>query len=213
MQQQSPLCPSPSWPIANWLKFLTSLSALLFLPHRKPSHLCPSLVLISRPQRFGALKLCLTFIVFQACGIYYHFFALSLTWARGIFVLSNLFFVLDSTGSIFNLGTLFALPFTSAWGWWGAEPDRQWRQQCCLWVVRGERACDNIELFGRSSIEKVWLCQHQDHQQVKNGRTDDVMWEFGLGDVKRGEKEEEVREAEEKQVNIFVTTFVKVNFR
>ena len=48
---------------------------------------------------------------------------------------------------------------------------------------------------------------------MKNGRTDDVMWEFGLGDVKRGEKEEEVREAEEKQVNIFVTTFVKVNFR
>ena len=40
-----------------------------------------------------------------------------------------------------------------------------------------------------------------------------MMWEFGLGDVKRGEKEEEVREAEEKQVNIFVTTFVKVNFR
>ena len=73
--------------------------------------------------------------------------------------------------------------------------------------------CVSIKLFGRSSTEKVWLCQHQDHQQVKNGRTDDVMWEFGLGDVKRGEKEEEVREAEEKQVNIFVTTFVKVNFR
>jgi len=36
--------------------------------------------------------------------------------------------------------------------------------------------------------------------EVKNGRTDDVMWEFGLGDVKRGEKEEEVREAEEKQI-------------
>merc|ERR1719210_2797999 len=35
--------------------------------------------------------------------------------------------------------------------------------------------------------------------EVKNGRTDDVMWEFGLGDVKRGE-EEEVREAEEKQI-------------
>ena len=61
----SPLCPSPSWPIANWPKFLTSLPALLFLPYRKPSHLCPSLVLISRPQRFSALKLCLTFIVFR----------------------------------------------------------------------------------------------------------------------------------------------------
>merc|ERR1711962_1331751 len=36
--------------------------------------------------------------------------------------------------------------------------------------------------------------------EVKNDRTDDVMWEFGLGDVKRGEKEEEVREAEEKQI-------------
>merc|ERR1711990_1185804 len=36
--------------------------------------------------------------------------------------------------------------------------------------------------------------------EVKNGRTDDVMWEFGLGDVKRGEEEEEVREAEEKQI-------------
>ena len=34
------------------------------------------------------------------------------------------------------------------------------------------------------------------------------MWEFGLGDVKRGEKEEEVREAEEKQVDIFMATFV-----
>ena len=33
------------------------------------------------------------------------------------------------------------------------------------------------------------------------------MWEFGLGDVKRGE-EEEVREAEEKQVDIFMATFV-----
>ena len=34
------------------------------------------------------------------------------------------------------------------------------------------------------------------------------MWEFGLGDVKRGEEEEEVREAEEKQVDIFMATFV-----
>ena len=43
---------------------------------------------------------------------------------------------------------------------------------------------------------------------MKNGRTDDVMWEFGLGEVKRGKKEEEVREAEEKQVDIFMATFV-----
>ena len=48
---------------------------------------------------------------------------------------------------------------------------------------------------------------------MKNGRTDDVMWEFGLGDLKRGEKEEEVREAEEKQVDIFMTTYFKVNLR
>ena len=41
------------------------------------------------------------------------------------------------------------------------------------------------------------------------------MWEFGLGDVKRGEEEEEVREAEEKQVDIFMAfvpllTFVEI---
>ena len=43
---------------------------------------------------------------------------------------------------------------------------------------------------------------------MKNGRTDDVMWEFGLGDVKRGEKEEEVREVD---IYGYLCTFV--NFR
>ena len=128
-----------------------------------------------------------------------------------IFVLSNLFFVLDSTGSIFNryllcFTFLLQLEADEALNLVGSEHnnvDFELYEVSELFEV-----CVNIKLFGRSSTEKVWLCQHQDHQQVKNGRTDDVMWEFGLGDVKRGEKEEEVREAEEKQVDIFMATFV-----